>query len=125
MLENWKQIEGFVNYEVSDQGRVKNTATNKFVKPYQDCGRMAVTLYANNKKFGRRLHRLVAEAFVPNPDHKEFVYNINCDTANCRANNLYWISGLECNSLATQQVNRKLMLQELKQSHKFGVASHS
>ena len=70
MSEKWKQIEGFVNYEVSDQGRVKNTATNKFVKPYQDCGRMAVTLYANNKKFGRRLHRLVAEAFVPNPDPK-------------------------------------------------------
>ncbi len=59
MCENRKQIEGVENYEVSDHGRVINSTTNKLIKPYQDNGRMAVTLYANNKKFGRRLHNLV------------------------------------------------------------------
>ena len=38
MSENWKQIEGFVDYEVSDHGRVKNITTNEFAKPYQDSG---------------------------------------------------------------------------------------
>jgi hypothetical protein len=114
MTENWKQIEGFDNYEVSEHGRVRNSTTNKLIKPYQDNGRMAVTLYANNTKFGRRLHNLVAHGFVPNPDPKEFVYNVNFDNVNCRADNLFWISGLECNKHATQQVQRTLMLQELR-----------
>ena len=125
MCENWKQIEGFKNYEVSDHGRVRNRTTNKFVKPYQDNGRMAVTLYANNKKFGRRLHNLVAHEFVPKLQNKEYVYNANSDNANCRADNLLWISGQECNKFFSQQMVRKEMLQELKGYHRLVVASNS
>ena len=125
MSEKWKQIEGFENYEVSDHGRVRNSTTKKLIKPYQDNGRMAVTLYANNKKFGRRLHNLVAHEFVPNPQHKEYVYNANSDTANCRADNLFWISGQESDELFAQQMVRKDMLQELKGYHRLVVASNS
>ena len=125
MCENWKQIEGFENYEVSDHGRVINSTTNKLIKPYQDNGRMAVTLYANNKKFGRRLHNLLAHEFVPNHQHKEYVYNANSDTANCRADNLFWISEKECNKLGSQQMVRKEMLEELKGYHRLVVASNS
>ena len=125
MCENWKQIEGFENYEVSDHGRVINRTTNKFVKPYQDNGRMAVTLYANNKKFGRRLHNLVAHEFVSSHQHKEYVYNANSDTTNCRSDNLLWISGQDCNKLGPQQMVIKEMLEELKGYHRLVVASNS
>ena len=94
MSENWKHIDGFDNYEVSDCGNVRNKKTNNMLKPYDSVGRMSVTLYINGKGYGKRLHNLVANAFVPNPDQKEFVYNANLDVRNCRADNLYWISSL-------------------------------
>ena len=125
MSENWKQVEGFDNYEVSDHGRIRNQTTNKILQPYDSGGRMSVTLFANKKKFGKRLHNLVANAFVPNPDQKEHVYNANFDNANCRADNLFWISAQECNKLSFQQMERKVMLQELKDYHRLAVASHS
>ena len=114
MSENWKHIDGFDNYEVSDCGNVRNKTTNKILKPYDSVGRMSVTLYINGKGYGKRLHNLVANAFVPNPDHKEFVYNANLDVRNCRADNLYWISSLDCDKLSFQHMHRKAMLQELK-----------
>ena len=125
MSENWKQVEGFDNYEVSDHGRIRNKTTNKILQPCDSGGRMSVTLCANKNKFGKRLHNLVANAFVPNPDQKEHVYNANFDNANCRADNLFWISGQECNKLGSQQMVRKEMLQELKGYHRLVVASNS
>ena len=68
MSENWKQIEGFSNYEVSDRGRIRNKTTSKLLKPYDSGGRMSVTLCVNGKRHGKRLHNLVAAAFIPNPD---------------------------------------------------------
>ncbi len=95
MAECWKQIQEFDNYEVSDHGRVWNRTTNKMIKAYMDYNRMAVTLYIGKRKFGRRLHNLVAHAFIPNPERKQYVYNRNFETANCRAGNLYWVSAEE------------------------------
>ena len=86
---------------------------------------MAVTLYSNSKKFGRRLHNLVAHELVPNPQKKDYVYNANSDNANCRADNLFWNSGQECNKLCSQQMVRKEMLQELNGYHRLVVASNT
>ena len=67
MSENWEQIDGFANYEVSDHGRIGNKTTNKMLKPLNSGGRMSVTLYINGRGYGKRVHNLVANAFVPNP----------------------------------------------------------
>ncbi len=119
MIENWKQIEGFANYEVSDCGRIRNNTTNNILKPFDCGGRMSVTLCVNGKGYGKR------NAFVPNPDQKEYVYNANCDVTNCREDTLFWISAQECNKLSFQQMERKVMLQELKDYHLLVVASQS
>ena len=124
MTENWKQIEGLTNYEVSDHGRIRNKTTNKMLKPYNSGGRMSVELRANGKGYGKRVHNLTATAFVPHPSQKEPVYNANLDVKNCRADNLFWTSAVDCDKLAIHHTRRKAMLQELKQSVKFGVASH-
>jgi len=124
MSETWKQIEGFSNYEVSDHGRIRNKTTNKMLKPYDSGGRMSVTLYISGKGYGKRLHNLVANAFLPNPEQKEHVYNANLDVSNCRADNLYWISEVECDKLAHHHMRRKAMLQELKGYHQLVLASH-
>ena len=70
MSENWEQIDGFANYEVSDHGRIRNKTTNKMLQPFNSGGRMSVTLYINGRGYGKRVHNLVANAFVPNPSQK-------------------------------------------------------
>ena len=69
MSENWEQIDGFPNYEVSDRGRIRNKTTNKMLQPFNS-GRMSVTLYINGRGYGKRVHNIVANAFVPNPSQK-------------------------------------------------------
>ena len=123
MSENWKEIESLNNYEVSDHGRIRNKTTNKTLNPFCSGGRMTVTLCQRGKKYGKRVHILVATAFLPNPDQKEYVYHSNLDVRNCRADNLYWISEAERNKLTHHHAHTKAMLQELKSYHQLAVAS--
>ena len=61
MVETWKVIAGYENYEVSDQGRVRNVKTGKMLKPTGNKqGRYYVSLGRGNKKY---VHQLVIRAF--------------------------------------------------------------
>lgn len=67
-MSAWKVIIGFPDYSVSDDGRVKNNKTDKILSPYTDTnGYLSVGLYRDSKRFARRIHKLAAEAFIPNP----------------------------------------------------------
>ena len=71
-MENWKSIEGTCNkYEVSDIGRVRSLHRNKVrIMPHtkQHHGYHAVMLWVDNKPLCKKVHRLVAQAFIPNPN---------------------------------------------------------
>ena len=70
MSENWEQIDGFANYEVSDHGRTRNKTTNKILQPFNSGGRMSVTLYINGRGYGKRVHNLVANRLYQTPANK-------------------------------------------------------
>lgn len=80
-LEQWKAIQGFEGkYEVSNKGRVRSMNYNrtgevKVLKSFknQSTGYVQVALYESSrgKMIPRYVHRLVAEAFIPNPDNLE------------------------------------------------------
>lgn len=80
--EEWKQVEGFDGrYEVSSLGRVKsNYGKGRILKPainkYRD-DYWIVHLRSKDKSKMFRLNRLVAEAFIPNPESKPEVNHIN------------------------------------------------
>lgn len=95
-MEIWKPIEGFDNYMVSNCGNVLNTRKNTFLTPYKEKnGYLRVNLSKNGKCKKFLVHRLVAEAFIPNTDNKPFIDHINTDRTDNRVNNLRWVTQKE------------------------------
>ena len=99
-MEQWKKIDGYENYKVSNKRRVRNTRTRQFLNGgVNNCGYVKVSLSCKNKAKHFQLHRLVALAFIDNPEHKEYVRHRDGDNLNNEASNLYWMSFLEFRSL--------------------------
>lgn len=102
MAEVWKDIEGYEGlYHVSNLGRVKSLKFNKIrvLKPFKGgTGYLKVQLYRNNIQTNYAVHRLVAQAFIPNPEKKPEVNHINEIKADNRVENLEWMTFKEnCN----------------------------
>ena len=92
-METWQQIEGHENYEISNYGRVRNRATGKMRSTHDDQrGYEQVNLYTNGKKHSCKVHRLVANAFIPNPDNLPQINHIDGNKWNNCADNLEWCS---------------------------------
>jgi len=92
----WKIIRQFPNYEVSNDGKVRNTKTKKLLKPYVNKGGyFAVGLSKDGKIFQRLINRLVAEAFIPNLENKPQVNHKNGDKINNHVDNLEWVTAYE------------------------------
>lgn len=99
----WKDIEGYEGlYQVSDQGEVKsleriihkkNTDTllkERILKPCLNRGYHMVSLSINNKIHKFTVHRLVAKAFIPNPDNLPMVNHKDENPSNNCVDNLEW-----------------------------------
>ena len=96
MQEVWKPIKGFEGlYEVSNLGNVRNT-NGRLRKPFLiHQGYLMIDLFHNYKRTHARVNRLVAEAFIPNPDKKTEVNHKNGSKTDNRAENLEWTSKSE------------------------------
>lgn len=86
------KIAGFDAYNVNEQGLVVNTRTGRVLKPdiVWD-GYERVTLSQNNKLKRFRVHRLVAEAFIQNPNNLPMVNHKDGDKRNNHVSNLEWV----------------------------------
>lgn len=105
MREKWKGIKGWDDYEVSNKGRVrslKNGSKNPYImKPItQTSGYSCVHLKNNGTMKTARIHRLVAEAFLPNDNNKEHVNHIDGNKSNNDISNLEWATAGENNNHA-------------------------
>jgi len=98
--EIWKQIiidEIPTIYEVSSLGNIKNIEKQKILKPNIISEYCNVTLYHNKKRIQQKIHRLVATAFIPNPENKPVVDHIDRNSMNNTLTNLRWASFSENN----------------------------
>ncbi len=102
MEEIWKEIHGYGGrYFISNHGRLKSIGGRKYPNGYISLGSIdfigyrITTLRRDNKKKDIRIHVLVANAFIPNPQNKPNVNHIDGDKGNNNACNLEWVTQKE------------------------------
>ena len=98
-MEIWKDVPGYIGlYKVSNYGRVKSVKKQLVLKTCGSGNRYKTVALCNGMRKTFRLHRLVAAAFIPNPDNKPCIDHIDGDRANNHADNLRWVTYLENNN---------------------------
>lgn len=108
-MEEWRDIEGYEGlYQVSNYGRVKalersyternsrkatHTLEERILKPSKySKGYLYVTITKNDERKIKKIHRLVAEAFIPNPNGYDVVHHKDHNPSNNCVENLEWMN---------------------------------
>jgi len=101
-----QDIEGTDKYKVTSTGLVINIETNRDMK--QQCsnsGKMSVGLKIDGKYRKLYVHRLVAKAYILNPEEKPQVDHIDGDNSNNNVSNLRWCTNDENQTFRDEQMN--------------------
>jgi len=109
------EINGFENYLIYEDGRVyskkRNTTNGGFLKPRTDThGYLRLYLCKDGKPTNKKIHRLIAEHYIPNPHNYPCVDHIDRDRQNNSLDNLRWV---------TFQMNNQNM--GLRKDNKLGI----
>ena len=92
-----KDIKGFENYQITDDGKVWSKKSKKYLSPQTNNKYLYVPLSLNGVKYNKNIHRLVAEAFIENKDNKPEVDHIIplSDGGTNNVSNLRWCTSKE------------------------------
>ena len=109
MMEEWKEIPGYEGlYEVSNMGNVRNVRRNKLLRlPKTNNRYIRVVLSKNGIKTGFQVHRLIAQAFLPNPDNLPQVNHKDEDKTNNNVDNLEWCTAKYNTNFGTRNIRAK------------------
>tara|TARA_Y100001980_G_scaffold43268_1_gene21539 strand:- start:692 stop:1201 length:510 start_codon:yes stop_codon:yes gene_type:complete len=106
MEEEWRKIEGTLNHYVSNLGNVKNFGTKNILKQQKDKDNYCYVSFripdTGRKLCRKQVHRLVGQAFIPNPENLPQIHHIDNNPSNNNVSNLRWVSNIE----NTQSKNR-------------------
>lgn len=110
----WKNVKGYDNYIVSDEGDIMNKNTGRILKPIHDSrGYCQLHLYQNGIRTTVMLHKIVADAFISNPENKPEVDHIDTDKDN------NWVSNLQ-RVTRKENISNPLTLQHMRDNHPKG-----
>lgn len=110
----YRKIKDYENYEVSENGDVRNLKTGRIMKLYLQQGYYRVSLIkCKNVKKSEAVHRLVAIAFIPNIDNKPIIDHINQNKTDNNISNLRWSTYKE-NANNVDLVKRRQKTERIK-----------
>ena len=90
-LEEWRDIPFYKGlYQISNLGRVRKIKTGRIIKGSKVAWHVLVTLFDKSLRKTFLLHRLVAIAFVPNPENFKYIVHLDSNPYNNKASNLVW-----------------------------------
>ena len=89
-------IRGFEDYQIYPDGRLWSKKRNKFLKACKsEKGYMHLRLFKDGKPYCKKIHRLIAEQYISNPENKKEVDHINRVRDDNRLENLRWVTHQE------------------------------
>lgn len=89
----WKQIED-LDYEINSEGIVRRISTKRIKKSFKrPDGYIGIQLYVTKDKIKNyQLHRLIANAFIPNPENKQYINHKDSNRENNSLDNIEWVT---------------------------------
>lgn len=122
MQTEWRDLVDFPGYEVSNLGKVRNKITMKSLRMkmiskypgYQF--HLGHTKSDKGKNYQRTIHRLLAKAFIPNPEDKSEVNHIDSNKMNYAISNLEWVTQSENTLHSFKNGHKKLIGNENPQT---------
>lgn len=104
MVEIWKDILNYETiYQISNFGNIRLYKSKKILKPSDDGkGYLHITLTKNGKRKGFRIHRLVAQTFIPNINNLPQINHKDENKKNNNVNNLEWCDSKYNNNYGTR-----------------------
>lgn len=111
-MEEWKDIENYENYEVSNFGKVRNKITNKLIGYYG--GEYMVIMI---KRKILKIHKLVANAFLEKIEGKEIIDHIDRNKLNNNVNNLRYCNIMENNRNTEKRNNTSSIFKGVSWEH--------
>lgn len=98
--EDLRLVDGYDDYYITPSGKIYKEYTKGYYYLRKNSknkknGYIYITLINNGRRTTHRLHRLVAIAYIPNPDNLPVVGHKNNDKSNCNVVNLYWTTNAE------------------------------
>lgn len=116
-MNNMKEVVGFNNYMVSEDGNIYSKRTNKPIyKTITNSGYYQVKLYREGKSINKYVHRLVAETYLDNPNDFSEVNHKDENKLNNSVDNLEW-----CDRIYNELYNDKHLKQSVKLCNKYNV----
>lgn len=122
MSKFFKMIPGYNNYLINENGEVYSIKSKKYIKPrINENNYLIIDLYKNNIRKTYKLHRLVAQAFLDNPDNLPQVNHKDCNKLNNNISNLEWCTASQNTKHAWDNGLKEHVRSKLKELGKINI----